>query len=270
MDEKAEIVVQPVILAAGKGQRIINEAMAAGLGELPKVLYPLNNRPLLDYVLDAVAAAATELAGEMTLVKPIVVVGFMKDQVTAHVGDRATFVEQLPSPLGTGHAVMVTEEAIDPRATAVLVLNGDMPAWKPSSIAQLCRKFVADRPSIALGTVDFTDSHYTADFFAYGRMVRDESGRLLRIREQRDASDEERQISECNPSLYCFDRTWLFPALHRLKNNNSQAEYYLTDLLEMALAEKHVVETEPCQDWREALGVNTLDQLKLAEELLNT
>ena len=270
MDERAGLIVQPVILAAGKGQRIINEAMAAGLGELPKVLYPLHNRPLLDYVLAAVSEATTELAGEIELLKPIVVVGFMKEKVTGFVGDRATFVEQLPSPMGTGHAVLVTEQAVDPRATAVLVLNGDMPAWKPSSIASLCRKFVADQPSIALGTVNFTDDHYTADFFAYGRMVRDEAGRLLRITEQRDATDEERQISECNPSLYCFDRQWLFPALHKLKNDNSQSEYYLTDLLEMALQEDHVVETEPCQDWREALGVNTLDQLKLAEDLLST
>lgn len=260
--------IQPVVLAAGKGTRIISEAIDAGLGELPKVLYPLNGRPLLDYVLDSMAAATKLLSDQVEMLQPIVVVGFMKDAVIAHVGDRATFVEQLPSPLGTGHAVLVTESSVAPDVDAVLVMNGDMPAWHPETIVNLVRRFVADQPTIALGTVDFTDPQYTADFFAYGRMVRDGSGQLVKITEQRDATPEERQISECNPSLYCFSTAWLWPALHRLKNDNSQSEYYLTDLLEMALADKQSVETVPGRDWREALGVNTLDQLKLAEELL--
>lgn len=260
--------IQPVVLAAGKGTRIISEAIDAGLGELPKVLYPLHGRPLLDYVLDALAKTTELLSGEIELLKPIVVVGFMKEAVMEHVGERAVFVEQLPAPLGTGHAVLVTESAVPAAADAVLVLNGDMPAWHPETIANLARRYQTDQPAIVLGTVDFTDSQYTADFFAYGRMVRDAAGRLLRITEQRDATEAERQISECNPSLYCFAASWLWPALHRLKNDNSQSEYYLTDLLEMALTEGQTVETVPGRDWREALGINTLDQLKLAEDLL--
>lgn len=268
MDAGAELVVQPVILAAGKGTRIINEAMAAGLAELPKVLYPLRGKPLIEYILTAVSGAASGLPKGIKMRPPIVVVGFMKDTVIKQVGDRGRCVEQLPSPLGTGHAVLVSEPAVPAEANAILVLNGDMPAWHPTTIINLCRHFQATRPAITLGTVEFSDPKYTADFFAYGRMVRDEAGHILKITEQRDATDEERRISECNPSLYCFDRTWLFPALHRLKNDNSQSEYYLTDLLEMALGEGQTVETVPSRDWREALGVNTLDQLRLAEELL--
>ncbi len=267
MDARAGLVVQPVILAAGKGKRILTEATEAGLGERPKVLYELNSKPLLDYVLRVVEEATSVLSDEVTLLKPIVVVGFMKDLVINFVGDRGVCVEQLPSPMGTGHAVLVTEPQVPASADAVLVLNGDMPAWHATTIAGLCRLFAAHRPTVALNTVIFTDEKYTADFFAYGRIIR-KDGAPQRIVEQRDATEEERKVPECNPSLYCFDRQWVFQELKKLKNDNSQSEYYLTDLLEMALNEGLAIETVACRDWREALGVNTLEQLKLTEELI--
>lgn len=266
-----QIKIQPVILAAGKGTRIITDAVAAGMAELPKVLYPLKGRPLIDWVLDAVDQTRPLLAESgIELKRPVVVVGFMKEKVEAAVSGRATCVEQLPSPLGTGHAVQVSEPAIEADADAVLVLNGDMPEWHPDTIAGVCRQFAdsAKQCVLALGTVEFTDQVYNADFFAYGRILRDEAGRLVKIVEQRDASEEERQIKECNPSLYCFDREWLFSALSRLSNQNSQGEYYLTDLLAMALHEGKEVASSSSRDWREALGVNTLEQLQLAEQLI--
>lgn len=263
--------IQPIILAAGNGKRIIQEAMAEGLGELPKVLYPLQGRPLIDYVLDGVAAAAEQVKEDaIELLKPIVVVKFMQELVREHLGERVTYVEQNPAPLGTGHAVLVTESAVPTEVDQVLVLNGDMPAWQPSTIAKVLRQAAQTKSTLTLATVDFTDPHFDTVFFAYGRIIRDAQGKLLKIVEQRDTDAAELKISECNPSLYCFDRSWVFKALHQLKNDNSQHEYYLTDLLGMAIEQGRAVQTVPVADWREALGVNTLEQLHLTEKLLQS
>lgn len=261
----SKCVIQPVVLAAGKGKRIINEAVATGLGELPKVLYPLHGMPLIDYPLQAISEVAHDHTIEWR--KPLVVVGFMQEKVRAHLGNKVRYVEQV-NPQGTGHALLVCENAIESDVDGVLVLNGDMPAWKPDTITGVIKEFAATRPTIALSVVDFTDPEYDANFFSYGRIERDQKGKVLRIVEQKDATEEQRAISECNPSLYCFDRAWVFEALSHITTNNSQGEYYLTDLLEMAITTGKEVATLPTDDWREALGINTLDQLQLAEQLL--
>lgn len=262
----AKCVIQPVILAAGKGKRILAEAVASGLGESPKVLYPLHGTPLIDYPIRAVTAVEAEHT-EIEWRVPIVVVGFMQEQVRAHLGDTVRYVEQV-NPQGTGHAVQVCLSAIGKDVDGVLVLNGDMPAWQTSTIAGVADEFMQRRPTIVLSVVNFTDPAYDASFFAYGRIVRDAQGKVQRIVEQKDATPEQLAITECNPSLYCFDRRWLFSALEHITNHNSQGEYYLTDLLELAIKDGKEVETLPATNWREALGVNTLDQLQLAEELL--
>lgn len=259
-------VIQPVILAAGKGKRIISEAVASGMGELPKVLYPLHGAPLIDYPLQSLQTVAAEHP-DIEWRQPIVVVGFMQELVREHLRDGVQFVVQ-DNPQGTGHAVMVCADAIADDVDGVLVLNGDMPAWKPSTIYVVAHEFAQKRPAIVLSVVTFTDPTYTADFFAYGRIERDADGNVQRIVEQKDATDEQRTIAECNPSLYCFDRHWLFSALTHITNNNSQGEYYLTDILEWAITDKQPVATRAAADWREALGINTLDQLQLAEQLL--
>lgn len=263
------IVIQPVILAAGNGRRIIREAMAAGMGELPKVLYPLHKKPLIDYPLERLVEVKQQLAAdEVVLKKPLVVVKFMQELVRSHLKDRVEYVEQNPKPLGTGHAVLVCESKVATDVDGVLVLNGDMPAWRAETIINLINLFVRDKPTLALATVLFTDPKYDTNFFAYGRIIRDDQGRLQRIVEQKDASPEEQQVSECNPSLYCFKRDWLFSALREVKNNNSQKEYYLTDLLSIAINQNQPVESVEVVDWREALGVNTLAQLELTAGLL--
>lgn len=259
-------VIQPIVLAAGKGKRILEEAVASGLGEQPKVLYPLHGTSLIDYPLRSLRQVATN----DTTVEwrtPIVVVGFMQERVREHLGDTVQYVEQR-NPQGTGHAVLVCKDTIATDVDGVLVLNGDMPAWQPSTIAGVADEFARRHPTIVLSVVTFNDPTYDANFFAYGRIVRDSQGRVQRIVEQKDATDKQRTIPECNPSLYCFDRAWLFSALQKVTNHNSQGEYYLTDLLELAIRDNKEVETLPAADWREALGVNTLDQLKLAEQLL--
>ena len=265
----SKLVVQTVILAAGKGKRIIEEAKEEGLGERPKVLYNLNEKPLIDYVIDTLSKVKQILPSDIELLKPIAVVNFMQTLVRNHLRDQVTYVEQKPAPLGTGHAVQVCRDAvIKSGADVVLVLNGDMPAWSAQTISNLIIQHREQLPVITLGTVNFTDKIYNANFFAYGRIIRDKSGHLKKILEQREASEEELKINECNPSLYIFDSVWLFAALKKVKNNNSQKEYYLTDLLKIAIDEKQPVKTAKVKDWKEALGINTLEQLKLAESLL--
>lgn len=264
-----KFTVRPVILAAGKGKRIVQEALAAGLGDLPKVLYPLNNKPLIDYpltMLDEVRAVSEK---GWELLPTVLVVGHGQDLVREHVGDRAEYVDQ-QEMLGTGHAVRVCEEATV-GADAVLVINGDMPAWHPETIIKLVDCYLEnDKPAVVLGTVLFNDPHYSANFFAYGRIVRDQAGEIIKIVEQKDASEEEQAINECNPSLYCFKRDWLFNALDKVDNKNSQGEYYLTDVLEIASKDQQKITSVQAAEWKEALGVNTLEQLELATKLLST
>ena len=265
-----KLIIQPVILAAGKGKRILKEAKEEGLGEMPKVLYPLKNKPLIDYVLETLVAVKKGLPVEIELKKPIAVVNFMQSVVRNHLKDKVTYVEQKPAPLGTGHAVQVCCDAVKKSgAGVVLALNGDMPAWSAKTIIGLIIKHAQTLPVLTLATVEFNDSKYSAKFFAYGRIVRDEKNGLKKIVEQRDAKAEELEINECNPSLYLFETKWLFEALKKVKNNNSQKEYYSTDLLKIAIDERQKVVTSLVGDWREALGVNTLEQLKLAEKLLD-
>ncbi len=232
-----------VILAAGQGTRMRSD--------LPKVLHPLAGQPLLEHV---VTTARNLDAQDIHVVYGHGGEGVRTD--LAHL--QVNWVLQAEQ-LGTGHAVAQALPAIAADHT-VLVLYGDVSLITSSTLVPLIDQ--AQHGALALLTATLADPH------GYGRIVRAANQAVTRIVEQKDATEEELKITECNPSLYCFDHRWLFGALSQVTNNNSQSEYYLTDLLELAIKEGKRVETQPTKDWREALGVNTLEQLTLAEELL--
>lgn len=226
-----------VILAAGQGTRMRSR--------LPKVLQPLAGRPLLAHVMD--------MAAGLTDARLHVVYGHGGDQVPARFADRqVSWVEQAEQ-LGTGHAVEQAMPGIADDAT-VLVLYGDVPLVRPETADSLIES--ATR-GVALLTVRMDDPT------GYGRIVRDRDGRVTSIVEQKDADENERSIDEVNTGLMAAPADRLRDWLSRLDNANAQGEFYLTDIVALAVADGVPVEAVQAGDAEEVMGVN--DKVQLAE-----
>jgi len=237
-----------VILAAGKGKRM-------GL-EIPKVLVEVNGKPMLGYLLEAVEASGVNG-------KPIVVYGPGVERVCDYVGDRAICVFQ-KEQLGTANAVSAAREAIK-GSLCVAVLNGDNPFISGETIARIA-EYHDQKPCpiiVAVGTVDSYDGWKEA-FRSFGRVLRDRRGLITAIREAKDASEEELAVREVNSGFYVFDGCWLWENIGRVSNRNAQGEYYLTDLIQMAVDHGLPVRTFPIP-LEECVGVNRREDRDIAE-----
>jgi bifunctional UDP-N-acetylglucosamine pyrophosphorylase/glucosamine-1-phosphate N-acetyltransferase/UDP-N-acetylglucosamine pyrophosphorylase len=224
--------------------------------ELPKVLVPVAGRPMIEYVLDNLAAAGI---GEV-----LIVVGYRADLVRAALANRrgVTFVEQ-KEQLGTGHAVMVCRDELARRGdAAVFVLAGDSPMMQSSSLKSLVDEFVRRRPACLIGTAHKENPQ------GLGRVVRDAAGQFLKIVEEKDATPAERALTEVNLSCYLFDCRALLAALDRLQNNNAQGEYYVTDVPGILKAQGQEVVALDVLQPVEALSINSMDELAIVEREL--
>ncbi len=245
-------VMNVIILAAGKGKRFA--------GDLPKVLVPLCGKPMVQWVLEAVQRAHVTR-------KPIMVVGVGAWQVKAVVGEAATYVHQAEQR-GTGHAVSLCHSASS-NAQAVFVVYGDMPLIEPTTIRRIVTTHYAERAVLTMATVTVSDfSEWRQSLATYGRVIR-RGGTLERIVEVKDATPEELAVHEVNPSYFCFDTRWLWENVSQLTAGNAQGEYYLTDLLNLAVARREKVASVGIQA-DEALGANTPQELELIAELVRT
>ncbi len=237
-----------VVLAAGEGKRMKSAT--------PKVLHPLLGRTLVGHVLAAAGAAEAE--------RTIVVVGHKADQVQAHLAEiapAATAVLQAEQN-GTGHAVRIALEAVPDLAGTVVVLNGDVPLLRPATVASL----VAAHESEARGATVLAAE--VADPAGLGRIVRDTSGNLERIVEERDASAEVRAIREINAGIYAFDAASLREALSKLSTDNDQGEEYLTDVFGLLATAGQAVGVFVAPDAQETLGCNDRAELAALRALL--
>jgi bifunctional N-acetylglucosamine-1-phosphate-uridyltransferase/glucosamine-1-phosphate-acetyltransferase GlmU-like protein len=238
---------QFVILAAGRGTRM-------GQTDTPKVLVELKNRPIIFYLLE-------ELKKSQTVKKPVVVVGFKHVQVKQLLGNDYIYAFQRDQ-LGTGHAVWSAEK----QATAkdIVVLYGDMPFIKWSSLAQLVRLHENKKSKITMFTTHAPnfEGHF-ASLDNYGRILRDSFGNIVKITEYKDASLEERAIKEVNPGIYMFNSAWLWDNIHYIQNQNTNKEYYLTDIVEIAITSGEQVHSHVINP-KEVLGINTVEQLQAA------
>jgi UDP-N-acetylglucosamine diphosphorylase/glucosamine-1-phosphate N-acetyltransferase len=240
--------ISAVILAAGKGTRM-------GTTDRPKVMFEANGKPLVEYLVNSIKAAKVE---DVTLV-----VGYMQEMVRDYFKNSVKYVEQ-KEQLGTGHAVLMAKEPLQRESEAVITCYGDMPLFKTETIRKLIETFESEKPTVAMLTVDFKDP----EFWAFGRIVRDENGEVAGIVEQKDCTPEQRKIKECNPSFFIFNSDFLWDNLENIKTNNSQGEYYLTDMIKLAKdMNKKIVATKVAKEY-EVLGVNTPEQLKEVEEIL--
>lgn len=233
-----------IVLAAGKGTRMKSDR--------PKVLAEALGRPLIAYVIDALAAAGI---GRM-----LVVVGYRSELVREALAGRqdVEFVEQTEQ-LGTGHAVAVCRDQLQSHTGPVLIVAGDSPLLQVDSVTRLLDEFQRAQPGCLLGTL------HKADPTGLGRIVRDPAGSFVGIVEEKDATPEQRQVTEVNMSTYLFDCGQLLHALSRLRNDNRQREYYLTDCPGILLAEGKPVQALPVLKPCESLSVNTIDELQIVE-----
>ena len=228
--------VHIVILAAGKGTRMKSA--------LPKVLHALAGRPIIDHVLRA--------ARPLRAASTVLVVGHGADDVKAALAGHPAleFVTQSPQ-LGTGHALLQAEPILRDRTGIVLLLYADVPLLESATLARLIE---AHRAAKSAATVLTTHLDHP---YGYGRIVRDAKGQIARIVEERDASADERALTEINSGIYAFDIGPLFETLRRLATDNSQGEYYLTDLIGAYHRERRRLETVLLASAEELRGVNT-------------
>jgi len=237
-----------VVLAAGEGKRMKSD--------LPKVLHPLKGRPLLLWVLDAIAGAGLE--------RTVVIIGHGGEEVRRAVGERegVEFVWQREQR-GTGHAVQQTASRFDGFDGAVVILSGDVPLVRPTTITDL---LAAHEERGATATVVTTEM---ADPTGYGRILRDPEGAVDRIVEEKDATDSIRRIREINSGTYAFDAARLFAVLPLLRDANASGEFYLTDTIALLRAEGLLVVPYPVGDGWEVFGINKPEHLRAAEDHLN-
>ena len=234
--------VTAVLLAAGQGTRMKSS--------LPKVLHPLCGKPMLWHVLEALKSAATE--------KPVVVIGHGADAVKKYLGDSADCVLQEPQ-LGTGHAAMQAEALLRDKTDYVIVTYADMPLLRGETFKRLVETQRLNPGPFSLLTVTADDPR------GFGRIVRKGDGTVAAIVEEYVATPEQQQIKELNVGAYCFKADWFWDALQRIEKNPKKGEYYLTDIVEIAVKDNLPVQAVLHDDFTETIGINTRIHLSEAE-----
>lgn len=240
-------VTAALVLAAGKGTR-----MKSGL---VKVLHELAGRPMLSWPLEA--------ARETGTVHIVVVAGHQADQVQQRYSAEPDIVITLQEEqLGTGHAVACALPRLDGLSGTVLILCGDTPLLTGLTLRRLAAEHASSSAAVTVLTAKLDKP------FGYGRIVRDAEGRVCRIVEQKDATVEEQAIDEVNSGIYCMDLDFLRANIGRLGSENAQQEYYLTDLVGIAVAEHAGCAALLTDAPEEIMGVNDREQLAYAGSLL--
>jgi UDP-N-acetylglucosamine diphosphorylase/glucosamine-1-phosphate N-acetyltransferase len=235
-----------LILAAGKGTRMKSD--------LAKVLHVLVGKPLLHYSIEAARRAGAE--------KIVVVIGHQAQKIREKFHNSGCiFVEQKPL-LGTGHAVLQAKDVLAAYPGLTVVLCGDVPLLKPRTIKSLLEGHVTAGAAVTVLTT------IPAEPQGYGRIVKSTDGSILKIVEERDATDAEKKISEINTGIYCVNTPFLFSALTKIDDDNSQKEYYLTDIVEIACREGKIARPYIVLDYIEVMGINTPEELFRAGQYL--
>ena len=243
-----------VILAAGKGKRMGDP--------LPKVLQKIGDKTMIEMAVGAVIdSGVTD--------KPVtIIVGSgTEENIKECLGEKCNYVYQAKQ-LGTAHAVLCTKDFLDD-CEDLLVLYGDQPFLTPETLSSLKEVHDKEGSVLTMMTVELPNFFGWHKIFKdFGRIVRDDEGMIKGIVEKKDATPEQLEIKEVNPSFFCFKTDWLWENISKIGCKNAQQEYYLTDLVELAISQNKKVRTLVIKNPKEAVGVNDKEQLQLANDLL--
>src|ERR1041384_154888 len=224
--------------------------------DVARVMYPRQGKPMVEYV--------TELAAKLQAERTLIIVGWQKESLIAHiskVNPRVDFIEQAQQ-LGTGHAVLQTEKALGGFEGDVLVLSGDVPLLTEKTVRALIGYHGTTGAVATILTAEIDDPA------GYGRIVRNDDGSVKRIVEDKDASKKELAIREINSGIYVFDKEKLFECLRLVKPDNAQGENYLTDVFEFFWKNQYRVSAVKAIDSIEVIGINDPAQLEAARVLM--
>lgn len=237
-----------IVLAAGKGTRFAGGTPSPK----PKVLYEIGGRPMISYSLD--------LLKKLGLGEIIIVVGHQAEKVKELAGAGFKFALQ-DKRLGTGHAAKVGLAQVSSKAETVMVLNGDDSAfYKEETLKKVVEKHFSEANTITFITLEPTDPT------GLGRIIR-ENGQVVEIVEEKDATEQQKKIKEINDGVYVFGRSWLERNLPSIKKS-PVGEYYLVDLIRLAVSQGEKVEAFKLSDPSEWRGVNTPEELKAADRYM--
>lgn len=246
--------VSAIVLAAGKGTRMKSD--------LIKVLHPLAGIPMIYYVMD--------LLKSFSLDKIAIVVGYQSEKVKSALFEwkKTSNIEfdiiLQEEQLGTGHAVLCTKKLFENYKGKIVILYGDVPLLKKETINEMIDKLNNNEDAVLAILTAILENPT-----GYGRILRNEKGEIKKIIEEKDASLEERKIKEINSGIYCVDKDFLFYALNKLDNKNVQGEYYLTDIVEIAVRENRKVVTIIAKNSNEVIGINDKFELERVTQFLN-
>lgn len=233
-------------MAAGQGKRMADPS-------IPKVLYEIGGEPMLGHVLRLCTKCIAD---------PIVcIIGYGREAVKSFISERfptvSTAIQE--QQLGTAHAVQQAKQQLDGFQGDLLILSGDVPLLTEETAKRLIAEHRSHNAAATVLSVNLTNPT------GYGRIIRDGDGNLSRIVEEKDASPEERKVTEINSGIYVFDAETLFTIIGQIDRKNAQGEYYLTDIFSLLIARHKSIATHTTNDLTEVSGVNTKEQLMVLE-----
>ncbi|MCF6411923.1 bifunctional UDP-N-acetylglucosamine diphosphorylase/glucosamine-1-phosphate N-acetyltransferase GlmU [Pseudalkalibacillus salsuginis] len=234
-----------VVLAAGQGTRMKSR--------LYKVLHPVAGKPMVQHVVDQIKKVGVE--------KIVTVIGHGAEKVKSQLGEEVEYALQ-EEQLGTGHAVIQTEQQLGGLEGTTLVVCGDTPLISSETMEALLEHHEKENAKVTLLTA------HADDPAGYGRVIRNEDGTVAKVVEHKDASVDELAVQEINTGTYCFDNHTLFEALKQVNNDNVQGEYYLPDVIEIAKNKSEIVAAYQTPSFDETIGVNDRVALSEAERLM--
>lgn len=235
-----------VVLAAGKGTRMKSD--------MAKVLHPVFFAPMVNHVLDALK--------QIVLENIVVITGHQHKSVEKALSGYDVVFARQKEQLGTGHAVLSAHPLICSEEGTVLIVCGDTPLVRPETLQQMLDGHKSTGATLSVMTTILPNPSN------YGRVVTDEIGSVVKIVEEKDATVEERQLTEVNAGIYCVELDFLFNALKQVGTDNAQGEVYLTDIVQIACNEKRLVRKFLCVDPLEITGVNSRVELAIAHKIM--
>lgn len=240
-----------VIMAAGKGTRI-------GATDKPKVMFDVAGKPIIGWGI----MPFVKLKNEGIVDRVIAVVGFHGEKVIDYLADKSEFVWQ-KEQLGTAHAVQMAENLIAKEDGITIIVNGDHALYSPETYEKMLSEYIDKNLTLAFAVVKSSKR-----FDSYGRVLRNENGKISGIVEVPEATEEELKIEEKSINLYAVDNKWLFETLPQIKASSVKKEYYIVDIVKKAIDEGKRVDSVEIDDEDEALGINTLEDRDEVERII--